>query len=273
MFRSHLTRLSAAAVLLLAGCRDTTGPRDTTAPAPPRGVYSVTGDQAVHLTWLENTERDLVGYRVYEASCLNGANCPYDEVGATTATEYTLHGLSNGVTRYFAVTAFDRAGNESELSPEEVFDTPRPQGIGRQLSNYLQAPDGSGYDFSAATVRRFDEAATDVFFGANAGQSMMFTPFVDTDIQDAGYASSLDAIDYAPNAGWSPTGAVELIIGHCYVVWTHDDHYAKFRVTNLDSTSVQFDWAYQVAAGNRELRARRVRPDGTRIRRTIRWNS
>jgi len=80
----------------------------------------------------------------------------------------------------------------------------------------------------------------------------------------------LDAIDIAPTQGWSPTGAVELLVGHCYVVWTRDDHYAKFRVTQITPPGpstparVQFDWAYQVDPGNVELRNRPVRPKGPR---------
>jgi hypothetical protein len=66
---------------------------------------------------------------------------------------------------------------------------------------------------------------------------------------------------------------VEAIVGHCYIVWTHDNHFAKFRITSLDAQRVQFDWAYQVDPGNRELRARRVRGDGTRVRRVIRWGA
>ena len=263
--RSWLTAF--ASVLVLAGCNDSTRPRDHEPPAAPRGLYSVTGDRSVTLDWLENTESDVVGYRVYEAPC-DGPSCPYDEIAYTTRSNYTVPGLSNGVTRFFAVTAIDQAGNESDLSEDEVFDTPRPAGFGRSLANYLVTPATSGYDFSAGVVRPFDDASTDIYFGSNAGVSLMYTPFEDTDIQDAGYATSLDVIDFAPGAGWSPTGSVELIVGHCYFVWTHDDHYAKFRVTSLSSSQVEIDWAYQTDPGNRELRAKRV-GEGRRVRRVF----
>jgi hypothetical protein len=97
--------------------------------------------------------------------------------------------------------------------------------------------------------------------------------FVPNDIQDAGYASSLDAVDFSPvgqTAGWSPTGTVELIPGHCYIVWTWDDHYAKFRVTGLSATTVSLDWAYQTATGNPELHAH---PTHTAVNspRTVAW--
>jgi hypothetical protein len=96
----------------------------------------------------------------------------------------------------------------------------------------------------------------------------MFVPDFQTDIQDAGYASSLDAVDFAPNAGWSPTGSVELIVGHCYVVWTRDDHYAKFRVTEIRPPAPGVPATVRLTGvpvdpGNRELRATRVK-DGHR---------
>jgi hypothetical protein len=267
-----------AALLTLSGCDDdkVVSPRDVSPPAAPRGVSSVTGDQVVYLQWLENTEADVVGYRVYEAPCASGPGCPYALVGATTGTTFTVTGLVNGVTRYFAVAAYDDDGNESDLSYETIFDTPRPEGFDRFLNNYLDAPSTAGWDFSAYTSRAWDDSRTDMFFGTNGATYQMFVPDFQTDIQDAGWASSLDAVDYAPTSGWAPSGTVELIPGHCYIVWTRDDHYAKFRVTQIvPETSgtparVVFDWAYQVDAGNRELRMRPVKGSQTGPR-PIEW--
>jgi hypothetical protein len=258
--------------LLLAGCKDSTSPRDTSAPAPPRGLRSITGDHTAYLSWLDNGERDLAGYRVWVADCSGGSGCPYVEVGTTSGTTFSVAGLANGQTRYFAVTAFDRSGNESGWSDEYVFDTPRPEGFDQPLLNFLQSDAGSGWDFSAFTTRAWDHAETDMFFGHDAatGISKMFVPDFQTDIQDAGYASSLDAVDFAPSAGWSPSGSAELIVGHCYVVWTRTNHYAKFRVLSVSSNQVVFDWAYQVDPGNRELAARPVR-DERSGRRPVDW--
>jgi len=259
-----------AAALTLAGCDDdTVSVRDVVPPAPPRGVYTVTGDQDVWVYWLDNTEPDVAGYRVYVAPCPRGSDCAYQPVGSTTGTSFRVSGLLNGVTRYFGVTAYDRHGNESELSEDILFDTPRPEGFGRSLVNFLDQDAGSGYDFSTAAVQRSDDSSTDMFFGYNGSVYQMFVP-LDVDIQDAGYARSLDAVDFAPSGGWSPSGSVELIDGHCYVVWTADDRYAKFRVTDLvapqlgQPARVVFDWAYQTAAGNPELRARPARGAGGR---------
>src|ERR1043166_3634763 len=264
--RKAIPILLVLAAVGLAGCVDnTTAPRDVTPPAAPRGVFSVTGDGQVTLQWLPNTESDVVGYRIYEAPCATGSNCPYDRVGSTSGTQFAVTGLPNGITRFYAVSAVDRAGNESALSAETVFDTPRPAGIATLNNFYFNGPVGAGWDFSAFSARRSDDStATDIYFGDNGSVSEMFAldergrPH--TEIQDAGYASSLDAVDFAPIAGWSPTGRVEPIVGHCYVGWTRDDHYAKFRVTGLSSSQVSFDWAYQTDPGNGELRARPVRP-------------
>jgi hypothetical protein len=264
----------AGLILLLAGCHDSsTGPGDLP-PAAPRGVYSITGDHEVFLSWLENTESDVAGYKIYEGPCERGGDCPYDPIATTTVNRYVVTGLTNGATRYYAVTAFDRHGNESPLSDDAVFDTPRPEGFGRMLSNYLQDSTRSGFDFSADAVRPYRDQATDMFFGSSNGLSMMFSAFTDVQIQDAGFASSLDAVDFAPLSGWSPSGGVEVVVGHCYVVWTQqDDHYGKFRVTAVTPSQVQLDWAYQIDPGNRELRARPARRGGPRVSRPVVWGS
>jgi hypothetical protein len=252
-------------LFLLAGCHEdrVVAPRQVTPPpAAPRGLQSVTGDHQAFLSWLANTEARVTGYRVYSGDCVGGQGCPYDWIGSTTATTFVVSGLANGQTKYFAVSAVDAAGNESELSFDTVFDTPRPEGTGLAIASVLSDSIHAGYDFSAFAIRSYTSPLVDIFYGGSGNQALMIAPFSDTEIQDAGFASSLDAVDFAPPAGWSPTGTVELITGHCYIVWTNDNHYAKFRVTSLTSTRVVVDWAYQVAAGNTELRSR---PEGGRV--------
>jgi hypothetical protein len=258
----------------LAGCHDdtvVTVPVDRTPPAAPRGLYSVTGNHQVALHWLANTETDVVGYRIYESPCESGTGCPYDRVGTTSSTGFTVASLSNGVTRFFAVAAVDIAGNESALTNETVFDTPRPEGFGATIGNFVVSSSGAGWDFSAAMSRSSADAETDIYYGYNGSVAQVFTKDVMTDIQDMGFASTLDAVDFAPSAGWSPTGTVEAIPGHCYVVWTRDNHYAKFRVTSLTTTAAVFDWAYQTDAGNGELRASRAHEEGAPALRPAAW--
>jgi len=264
----RLWLLLLAAPVLLSGCDDTTAPRDLTPPAAPRALYSVTGDGQATLHWVGNTEPDFSGYRVYQSSCASGGGCPFTLVGVTSGTTFVVSGLANGVTRYFAVSAVDRAGNESDLSYADVFDTPRPAGFGRALGNSLTAPTTSGWDFSAFAVLPWDDASTDMYFTTVSGALRMVCPFVDTEIQDAGYATTLDAVDFAPSVGWSATGTAEATAGHCYVVKA-GNNYAKFRITSVTSGGVVFDWAYQVDAGNPELKARTDQGEGARVRRPL----
>ncbi len=182
--------------------------------------------------------------------------------------------LANGVTRYFAVSAYDRAGNESKLSQEDVFDTPRPAGTGLVLNDNVAAPATSGYDFSAFSVVAWDNPNVDIYFSYGGTAYQMIAPFTDTDIQDAGYTQSLDDVDYAPLSGWSNDGKVELIEGHSYIVRTTNSietHYAKFRVVALSPSParVMVDWAYQIDPDNRELGAHPARREGARVKRPV----
>jgi hypothetical protein len=240
-----------ALVLVASGCSENPVVfRDALAPASPQALYSVTGDGSVTLYWVRNTERDLAGYRVYIAPAYNG---PYTPLSTTSATSYVVGSLTNGTTSYFAVAAYDDAGNESDLSTQNVNDTPRPAGTGVVLGTATAEPAAaSGYDFSSGTLRLSGDPLTDMYFDLSGGARLMYARDLQTDIQDAGY-HVLDDLDWAPSAGWSPTGSVELTVGHSYYLVTRDNHYAKFRVVAVSNTSVQFDWAYQIDADNPQL--------------------
>jgi len=66
------------------------------------------------LSWDENTESDLAGYNVYYG--LSGAYSQSLDVGKVTS--YTVSGLPDGQTYYFAVTAYDTLRNEGGYSNE-----------------------------------------------------------------------------------------------------------------------------------------------------------
>lgn len=223
---------------------------DTTPPASPRGIQTISLDNAVQLDWLDNTEPDLAGYRIWVSDRYDGK---YVHIGTTKTNRFIDRGARNGVTYYYGLTAFDFNGNESEMSREVVYDTPRPEGYGVKLYNYRQYPSLAGYDFSTFSIGRYDDEYTDVFYEYVSGRSYL-NVWKDTDIQDMGYTRTLDDISVAPSGGWSPSKSVEAIPGHTYVVWTWDDHYAKIRVTEVRSSYIVFDWAYQIAKGNPELK-------------------
>jgi hypothetical protein len=81
------------------------------APAPAPRTANAT------VSWSPNSEADLAGYRVYvgTASGSYGFAGPFEVAGGTS---FTVPNLPVGTTYFFAVTAFDKAGNESTKSAE-----------------------------------------------------------------------------------------------------------------------------------------------------------
>jgi len=75
----------------------------------------------VTLAWDPNTEPDLAGYRIYYGLLSNEYSYSID---AGNQTSYTLSNLEDEKTYYFAATAYDQEGNESDFSYEVVFNAP-----------------------------------------------------------------------------------------------------------------------------------------------------
>ncbi len=247
--------LALLAAFTALGCTDDVVqvPIDTQPPATPRGVTSITGDGFVEVLWFESDEPDLAGYRVYRGRTVDGV---YNYQATVREGYYFDDLVVNGLTYYYAVSSFDYDGNESDLSPEDVFDTPRPAGSDLTLYDPEYRPDLAGYDFSAYQRVSFDSPAADIIVDYEPEFGVVFIDVgnVNIDIQDFGYTESLDDISWAPDDGWSKVGYVEAIPGHTYIVWTADNHYAKFRVVSTGTTSILIDWAYQAVPGNPELR-------------------
>jgi hypothetical protein len=256
-------RLSGAAVALaammlpfVAGCDDEApvGVADTS-PFPPDGVFSITGDGVVSIYWNENWEEDLAGYRVYRSTTNPG---PYFELEAVSPgqTWFDDFDVVNGETWFYAVTAYDRAGNESELSLDTVFDTPRPEGFGLVLVEMGQDPSQSGYDFSSLSgvPQAASLGTTDIFFESSSGGNYLRAK-AGVDIQDYGLID-LVYVDWAPDAGWSPSGQAEAITGHSYIVRMVSGqgyNVAKVQVRSLGASTMTLDWAYQADPNNPEL--------------------
>jgi len=76
---------------------------------------------SVTLAWNPNSEPDLAGYRVYYGKASRSYESVID-VGSQTT--YTISGLEDGKTYYFAVKAYNFIGVESALSDELKY--PRP---------------------------------------------------------------------------------------------------------------------------------------------------
>ncbi len=226
---------------------------DYTPPPVPNGVYSVTGDESVRLYWNPVCAYDFAGYRVWRGYSETGY---YYLIGETPSAYFVDWDVSNGNTYYYAVSAYDTWGNESALSDELVFDTPRPEGYGERVYTVEGYPNDAGYDFSCYCVVPYDDEYADVFFGYDDSSDTYYmqSTGTDTDLLIYGPTTDLTDVDWAPETGWLSGGSVDLYEGYSYLVWTWDNHFAQVRITCLCGDYIKFDWSYQTDEGNPELR-------------------
>ena len=99
----------------------------TQPPAPPQQVEVLGTDPGcVRVTWRANSEPDLAGYYVYygDQSVPSEAPAYTDSIHAETATELENCGLTNGDIFYFAVKAYNAAGQFSGYSQERNIEVP-----------------------------------------------------------------------------------------------------------------------------------------------------
>lgn len=260
----QLTTILIGLLILIYGCSvEREEVVDDTPPAAPRGVYSITGDRQVTVKWYPNQEEDLEGYIIYRSLKKYEDYVKIGEV-SSEATSFIDRDVKNGITYYYAVSAYDHSGNESELSPDIVDDTPRPEGRNVKLYDYIISPDRSGFSFSNPEngPKSYDEPSTDIYFGVDTEVNVPYI-YSDTGVkmQDLGYTDSLDDVDVSPTKGFTEL-FVEAIIGHTYTFLTPEGHYAKIRVTDIyidwagndvQQAWIVFDWAFQPQQNNPEL--------------------
>jgi fibronectin type III domain protein len=70
------------------------------------------------LSWTLNSESDLAGYKIYLGTAPGLYTYAGSPIVVGVTGSYTLMGLPMGQTYYFAVSAFNSSGIESELSAE-----------------------------------------------------------------------------------------------------------------------------------------------------------
>lgn len=249
--KKTLSILSILVIAIVApGCHDFLHHLDNEPPDAPTGLRTATGDNFIELFWHENRDPDVKGYRVYVSHTYGGR---YEYVASVYTPYYCDEDARNGVLYYYAVSAYDHEGNESDLSSDVAYDIPRPEGYDVMLYNADVASDQAGYDFSKYAVVPLNDQYADMYLVTGTSGPVMRVDS-DSDIQDVGATSSILDISQAPLNGWSTTHEVTLRSGHTYVVWTWDDHYAKFRVSSVSPSRVVFDWAYQLVPANRLLK-------------------
>lgn len=105
---------------------------DAVAPSYVDGVQAAPGDASVTLSWDASTDNvGIAGYVIYYGTIsVSQAGQEYDnrtEIGNVLTT--TVASLQNNVTYYFALTAKDAAGNESEEYSTQVSATPAASSV------------------------------------------------------------------------------------------------------------------------------------------------
>ena len=85
-------------------------------PSSPPPASPSTGNMT--LTWAANREPDLAGYKIYVGTKSGLYSFTGSPFLTGTVTSYTMSNLPRGETYYFAISAYDSAGNESVLSAE-----------------------------------------------------------------------------------------------------------------------------------------------------------
>jgi hypothetical protein len=93
-------------------------PKDTFPPAVPSGLRADPAPNSVALVWEPDTEADLAGYRVYRSV----GDGPWQKLAdVNTVPSYSDATVEHGKTYHYAVSAFDKTGNESErCAPVEI---------------------------------------------------------------------------------------------------------------------------------------------------------
>ncbi len=241
---------------------------DGIAPDVPTGVQSITHDGFIEIVWQENNDAGLTeGYGVYRyVGTVNNLD-QYELIGTVLSVSdaaeaaFRDHDVRNGDTYWYAVNAYNQYG-ESDLSYEDIFDTPRPDG-NATVYDYGTRPTRAGYDFSEFAVVDWDDDMADIYFEYDPSWQLFYVNAAGKHrdlvfLQDYGFVSDIFKVNWGdPGGEWTESGWLPLAVGHAYIVWTADDHYAAFRVNSADTGTkkITITWSYQTDPGNPELKA------------------
>jgi hypothetical protein len=271
--------------LLVGACSsDHTAPGD--APDVPATLSSTTLDNAIALTWSDNSfttdPANFQNYRVFSTTYdLDNDLCgSWQLEGTTVAAEFIVGALANGVPRCFTVSAVSVTGAESARSTVRS-DTPRPDARNVVVYPIEVLPDSSGFRFwdedgdgqveDGELGRIRAGAATDIDFFVDRGgttSSLFFNPVragTGVELYDDLPVEDLTSVDVAPcTAGATPgqcaaytTSPLEASTGFGYVFETDGGdgfiRYGAVRVTHVGQNFLILDWAFQTDRGNPEL--------------------
>jgi hypothetical protein len=118
-------------------------------------------------------------------------------------------------------------------------------GAGVVLRERNEAPNKSGFDFSEEEACSCESKLVDIIF-ERRGEECFMDVLGDADIEEVGPTERIEKIGELSGNDWSPSHDVQLRTGHSYLVWTWDNQFIEFRVSEMTTRRVVFDWMYQV---------------------------
>jgi fibronectin type 3 domain-containing protein len=128
---------------------DSTGPVEATpedqVPAAPSGLTAIAGEGQVTLDWADNSEPDVVAYRVYRST--GGGAYSLVAVQPGTSSQYLDRGLVNGTEYTYYVTALD--GTRESTGSSTITATPMAQATMHvETITVVLTPSGKSYKAS-----------------------------------------------------------------------------------------------------------------------------
>lgn len=239
----------------------------------PSGLVSISLHRAVQLSWSSASRLSdpthFAYYRVY-SSVWNAAQGRCDDnlwvlEGTTVSDDFLVTGLTNGVRYCFAASTISVDGHESLWSAARD-DTPRYDSRNVFLDAFEVAPATSGFDFYDPTtalkgvVTSGTRAGIDFRLERRSNGLLYFVP-QRSDVSIALYSQDpvqdLTSIDIAPLDNAFSTSAISAVPGYAYVFRIGNvgsATYGAVRVSHVGADYVIFDWSWQSATNNPELR-------------------
>ena len=158
------------------------------------GIFSlgISDDATVGFSWRPNAEPNLAGYRLYVGT-QPGVYSGFVDVGS--ATTFELRELIRGMTYYFALTAYNAAGLESNFSPELTRQVPFVASVNNETpqSSTNAAPEGAAALLDSPPAI---SAIPDLFLSKNRATEPI--PFTVSDAQTSADALQVTASSSNP---------------------------------------------------------------------------
>jgi chitodextrinase len=216
----------------------------------------------VTLAWDSNTESDLAGYRIHYGTA-NGSYSFHTDV--RNVTTYTVTGLAEGQTYYFAATAYDTSGNESGYSNQVSYSVSTaangapsapatPSGPASALVNVAAAfstsatdPNGNSieyrYDWGGGVISNWGAASQSHSWAAAGSYAVKAqardslgaeSPWSGSKTISIGYATA--ASNAAPARPSTPSGPASALVNVAAAFST------SARDPNGNSVEYRYDW-------------------------------